>query len=123
MTMSAIGPKNPSSKPNTLPNLMALLMILRSTYPLSSFPGTTPSAIKNTELRACSATTRKAISVALSDSYVFPESSDTLANIALKRSVSYISLAFWRITVNLSNPIPVSTLGAGKGSRLPSNLW
>ena len=56
MTISDMSDIKLSSIPNFFANLIALLMTLLSTYPLPSLLGTTPSAVRNVELRECSAT-------------------------------------------------------------------
>ena len=61
--------KNPGSHLSICcPYLVALLSILRSTYPLPSLSGTAPSARANVRVRAWSATALYAVSLSVTSS-------------------------------------------------------
>ena len=67
---------------------MARLMMRRSTYPLPSLDGSTPSQIKNADALEWSAITFMATSTRFDSLSFFPESSPTFSIIGIKRSVS-----------------------------------
>ena len=109
------------SIPMERPCWIARRMIRRSTYPRSSFEGTTPSAIRAAVPREWSARILIARVVLPPSEYERPERSSASSTSGHIRSVSKTEGTSSSRAAMRSTPIPVSTLFWGSGLRLPSS--
>ena len=94
--------------PSVRPCIAARLMIRRSTYPLPSLDGITPSEIRNVDERIWSVIRRIETSSISSTWYFLPESPQTLSRIAFMVSMSNTESTSCITTARRSSPIPVS---------------